>query len=167
MTNTRNVLLAFGSNAAGAWGEPAGAIAHAFGELHRQGVTLDRISAIIMTEPMGPLPQAAYANAAAAGRTALPPQALMALLKRLEAAAGRQPGPRWGPRPLDIDILDYDGIILGWDAAHDPMQPAPLVLPHPELHKRSFVLEPLREIAPDWRHPVLGQDISHMLAALS
>ena len=166
MPDDRKVLLGLGSNEAGPWGEPAEAIERALAELDTQGVTIERVSRLFAAEPMGPMPQAVYANAAAAGLTALDPDALFALLKRLEASAGRRPGPRWGPRPLDIDILDYDGTVLGWDAPHDPMQPAHLVLPHPELHKRAFVLEPLAEIAPKWRHPVLDLTARQMLAKL-
>ena len=167
MENAGNVLLAFGSNETGAWGKPEATITRAFAELERHGVRLERVSDIIATAPLGPQPQPAYANAVAAGRTGLGPEALLTLLKALETAAGRRPGPRWGPRPLDIDILVYAGVVRGWDVAHDPMHPAHLVLPHPELHKRSFVLEPLLDVAPDWRHPVLGLTAGQMLAAMS
>ena len=165
MENAGNVLLAFGSNEAGAWGVPEVAITRAFAELRRHGVRLDRVSKIIATAPLGPQPQPPYANAVAAGRTMRDPEALLVLLKNLEAAAGRRPGPRWGPRPLDIDILDYAGLVQGWDVVHDPEHPAHLVLPHPELHRRSFVLEPMLEVAPDWRHPVLGLTVEQMLVA--
>ena len=166
MVDDRKVLLAFGANQAGAWGEPAEAIERALAELDRRGVTIVRVSRLITTEPMGQPGQARFANAAASGETALSPEALLAVLKELEHAAGRRPGPRWGPRPLDIDILDYEGVVLGWETPHDPEHPAHLVLPHPELHRRGFVLEPMAEIAPKWRHPVLRETATDLLAQL-
>jgi 2-amino-4-hydroxy-6-hydroxymethyldihydropteridine diphosphokinase len=166
MRRDKKVLLAFGSNMAGAWGSPDQAIQKAFRYLADAGIALERISSLFATEPMGPRPQATYANAAALGATALSAIDTLHALQALEHAAGRRPGPRWGPRPLDIDILDYEGTILGWDHPHDPMSPAELVLPHPELHKRRFVLEPLLDIAPEWRHPVFGSTPAEMLARL-
>jgi len=166
MNTSKAVLLAFGSNMAGAWGAPKDALHRAFVELNQRGVTLSKVSRLALTEPLGPTPQPHYENAAACGHTDLDPQSLLDLLKRLEHEAGRRPGPRWGPRPLDIDILDYAGLVQGWDAPHDPLHPARLVLPHPELHQRSFVLEPLVEVAADWRHPVLGMNATELLAAL-
>lgn len=98
-----------------------------------------------------------FANAVAIVRTGCPPGALIARLKRLERAAGRRSARPSGPRPLDLDILDYHGLVRG---DPDAVYPAgrrsgmPLVLPHPRLHERPFVLAPLAEIAPGWRHPL-------------
>lgn len=151
---------------AGTWGGPSQTIERALLELAARGIAGLRASPIVATPPMGPMPQAVYANAAAIGATRLSPYDVLVLAKFLEADAGRLGGPRWGPRPLDIDILDYEGVIMGWEHPHDPMRPAQLVLPHPEMHKRRFVLEPLQVVAPDWRHPVLGLSIDDMLAKL-
>ena len=166
MAEYSSVLLAFGGNEAGAWGEPAAAILRAFGDLEQNGVRLGAKSRLIATKAFGPAPQPDYVNAVASGITALDAEALLALIKQLEWAAGRRPGPRWGPRPLDIDILDFGGTILGWDRPHDPKHPAHLVLPHPELANRDFVLALLAEVAPDWRHPVSGLTPRQMLTAL-
>ena len=166
MVQDTKVLLAFGSNEAGVWGDPIAAIQRAFDELGRAGVWLPRTSRLAVSRPLGAVSQPDYINAVAVGKTTLDPEALLALAKRLEQEAGRLPGPRWGPRPLDIDILDFAGLALGWAGPHDPTRPAHLVLPHPELHKRAFVLEPLIEVAPGWRHPVLGMTAEQMLAAL-
>ena len=166
MVQDTKVLLAFGSNEAGVWGDPSAAIQRAFDELGRAGVSLPRISRLAVSRPLGAVSQPDYINAVAVGKTTLDPEALLALAKRLEQEAGRLPGPRWGPRPLDIDILDFAGLALGWAGPPDPTRPAHLVLPHPELHKRAFVLEPLIEVAPGWRHPVLGMTAEQMLAAL-
>jgi 2-amino-4-hydroxy-6-hydroxymethyldihydropteridine diphosphokinase len=79
-------------------------------------------------------------------------------LKGIERAAGRRGGSPWGPRSLDIDILDHKGLVRHWRRGRPRFARAgrrPLVLPHPWIEKRPFVLRPLLDIAPDWRHPVL------------
>lgn len=160
------VILAVGANMPGPWGEPKTSVRCAFCAIACQDVTVIATSSIYTTAPMGPVPQAAYANGVALVRTRLEPLALLGMLKRIEISAGRQPGPRWGPRTLDLDIIDFGGRVIGWTAAHDWSHPAELVLPHPELHKRRFVLEPLLELLPGWRHPALGLLVGEMLARL-
>jgi 2-amino-4-hydroxy-6-hydroxymethyldihydropteridine diphosphokinase len=85
-------------------------------------------------------------------------------LKLLERQAGRRRGVRWGARPLDIDIIDYDGLRYG-----RPRQRTRngLTLPHPEMHRRPFVVMPLAEIAPTWRHPVTRRSIASIRRQLS
>jgi 2-amino-4-hydroxy-6-hydroxymethyldihydropteridine diphosphokinase len=82
----------------------------------------------------------------------------------LERKAGRRAGRPQGPRPLDIDILDYGGRRLGWPGRG--RRRARLVLPHPEAHRRAFVLVPLAQVAPHWRHPVLGASARALLDRL-
>jgi 2-amino-4-hydroxy-6-hydroxymethyldihydropteridine diphosphokinase len=80
------------------------------------------------------------------------------LLKQIEAQAGRRGGRPWGPRTLDLDIIDYKGMTRNWSGNRKTMPRVwvrPLVLPHPQLELRPFVLRPLLDIAPNWRHPVL------------
>ena len=89
--------------------------------------------------------------------TALPPAEILALLHRIEAQFGRRRAIRDEARSLDLDILDYDGKVEEGPG---------LVLPHPRLHQRAFVLKPLAEIVPNWRHPRLGQTVSALIAAL-
>lgn len=98
-----------------------------------------------------------FINAAASLETAHGPEALLAGLAAIEAGFGRRRGPRNGPRTLDLDILDYKGLISPG---------GPPTLPHPRLEDRDFVLAPLLEVAPDWRHPVSGEAASALLAAL-
>jgi 2-amino-4-hydroxy-6-hydroxymethyldihydropteridine diphosphokinase len=107
--------------------------------------------------PRGGEPQPDFLNTAAVGRTALAPEAVLAIAKALEVAAGRRPGPRYGPRPLDVDLLLYGNLR---SAAPE------LTLPHPRLAERRFVLAPLAEIAPDLPIPALGASPSELLRRL-
>jgi 2-amino-4-hydroxy-6-hydroxymethyldihydropteridine diphosphokinase len=109
-------------------------------------VALDRVSSVYDTAPMLLTEQPRFHNVACAGSTALAPYDLLRTAKDIEAALGRAPGVRYGPRPIDIDILLYDGLVL---------EMPDLVIPHPGIAERAFVLFPLCEIAPELVHPVL------------
>lgn len=101
------------------------------------------ISPVYETDPVGGPPQPQYLNAVVAVDTTLSPRDLLGVAKALESEAGREPpGPenRWGPRPLDIDVL-----IVGDERVDEP----DLVVPHPRIHQRAFVLAPLADVAPD------------------
>ncbi len=113
-------------------------------------------SRIYETEPWGFSEQPAFLNMAVRAETDLAPADLLAFLKSLETDLGRTPTFRNGPRLIDIDILFYDDLILDIP---------PLVIPHPRLHERDFVLVPLADIAPDVIHPVLNQSIRALLDA--
>lgn len=116
----------------------------------RGAVAIARVSSVYDTAPLLVTAQPRFHNIVARGRTALAPDALLRLAKRIERARGRVEGPRYGPRPLDIDILFYDDLTLRTPA---------LTLPHPGVAERAFVLLPLAEIAPELRHPLLGAAI--------
>ena len=107
--------------------------------------------------PHGGEPQPDFLNTAAVGRTALQPEAVLAIAKALEMAAGRRPGPRYGPRPLDVDLLLYGNLRSATPE---------LTLPHPRLAERRFVLAPLAEIAPDLQIPAFGASPSELLRRL-
>jgi 2-amino-4-hydroxy-6-hydroxymethyldihydropteridine diphosphokinase len=147
------VLLALGANRRGTWGDPRQTLARALRELPTVGVEIRGTSAIYRTDPLGRVPQERYLNAVINVEFHGPPLVLLRRLKGLERRAGRRMGPRWGPRALDIDILDFRGLRRGWPRGR---QRATLMLPHPELERRAFVLLPLLEVAPAWRHPALG-----------
>lgn len=116
--------------------------------------TVEKVSSYLVTEPYGVTDQPDFLNACLKMRTLLYPEELLKELKRIEKEAGRERIIHWGPRTLDLDILLYDDIVLEEDD---------LCIPHVEMHKRSFVLEPLAEIAPYKRHPVYGKTVREML----
>ena len=120
-------------------------------------VEVTRVSAFYRNPPLGPPDQPWYINAAARLRTRLGPEELLRLLQQVEAAMGRVRGEKWGPRLIDLDLLLYNGEVMV--APH-------LVVPHPEMHRRVFVLVPLAEIAPQAWHPVLDRSAGELLARL-
>ena len=138
------ILLAFGGNL----GDPRATIARAVTLLGERGVPIGRVSSLYRTPPWGPVPQPRFLNACAFAETALAPRELLALTQSVQRELGRVPGERWGPRIIDIDILDYGGQKLD--------EPG-LTLPHPRLTERAFVLVPLAEIAPD--RMILGRPV--------
>lgn len=116
-----------------------------------------RVASLYRTAPVSPVPQPDFLNTAALAYTDLPPAEILALAKALELAAGRRRSVRFGPRPLDIDLLLYG----------DLQSDAPeLTLPHPRLRERRFMLEPLAEIAPDLRVPPDGATVAELLGNL-
>jgi 2-amino-4-hydroxy-6-hydroxymethyldihydropteridine diphosphokinase len=135
-------------------------------ELQSAGVRIIRVSHIYKTPPAGVrnLRQPSYLNAVAVASSALAPTTLLRLLKTLERRAGRRVTPPLQSRPLDIDILDLGGRRLNWPTRSRKRQG--LVLPHPLLETRAFVLIPLAEVAPGWAHPVLGLPARTLLARL-
>lgn len=111
-------------------------------------------SPVYETPPWGYADQPPFLNQVVMVETYMEPENLLSHLKRLEAALGREPSFENGPRVIDMDILFYDDLIL-----NSP----PLVIPHPRLHNRGFVLVPLNDIAPDLVHPIIGKPISELL----
>jgi 2-amino-4-hydroxy-6-hydroxymethyldihydropteridine diphosphokinase len=120
-------------------------------------VAVRRCSSIYESAPVGP-PQPRFLNAVVELQSGLPPLRLLGLLKQLEQDLGRQRRKRWGPREIDLDILIWDGQVVA--------EPA-LQIPHLELHKRRFCLEPLCELAPELRHPVTGETMHELLRKLA
>jgi 2-amino-4-hydroxy-6-hydroxymethyldihydropteridine diphosphokinase len=137
---------------------PTETIKRTLGEMERAGIAVEAVSPFYETAAIGHARQPAYVNAVALIDTPLAPEALLRRLKDIERGAGRRGGRPWGPRTLDIDIIDHKGRVRHWHAGKADFARAgarPLVLPHPLMHERPFVLRPLVDIAPDWRHPVL------------
>lgn len=116
-----------------------------------------KVSELIETAPYGGVEQADFLNAAIGLETLMEPEDLLEALHNIENSAGRERILRWGPRTLDLDILFFDQLVYESDT---------LVIPHPDLHNREFVLKPLSTIAPNYRHPLLGMTVSQELAEL-
>lgn len=158
-------LIALGSNQQGRWGAPAQSLKRAIERLQELGLEIIDQTNVIATAPLGIGRQSRYFNQVIIARTNRGPTRLLATLKRLEREAGRARGRRWGPRPLDLDIIHCARTIRDWPP---PLARAGrLILPHPEAHRRTFVLLPLAEVAPGWRHPVLGLTPGDLLRRLS
>ena len=154
-------LIALGSNRLhGRHGAPDKIIPAAVDALTAAGITPLRLSRIHRTAAVGPGGRS-FANAVLVAETALEPLALLAVLKALEHAFGRRGGRAWGARVLDLDILSLGATAYRAGRSHG------LIIPHPALHRRRFVLDPLVEIAPEWRHPVLRLTARQLRARLT
>jgi 2-amino-4-hydroxy-6-hydroxymethyldihydropteridine diphosphokinase len=150
------ILIALGANLASSAGKPADTIRAALHTFEQRGIGVETVSNFYAS-PAWPDPNdPAFVNAVARVRTALQPKELMKTLHEIESAFGRKRGARNAPRTLDLDLIDYNGVVLQDE----------IVLPHPRTAERAFVLVPLRDVAPLWRHPAGGKSVSDLIAAL-
>jgi len=123
----------------------------------RKDIKVREVSSLYETEPVGYENQRWFINGVLKVETTLKPRELLEALKEIEEALNRKRDLRWGPRTVDLDILLYDD---------KKIEAQDFVIPHPEMHRRAFVLVPLAEIAPDLIHSVMGRSISELLADL-
>lgn len=141
------VFVGLGSSTAGPWGGPAETLERALVRLSAEGLRIVKRSRLWRSAAWPDAADPPFLNAVARIETALSPAKALAVLHRIEAEAGRARGLRNAPRPLDLDLV-------AWGRRVEPGPPA---LPHPRAAERRFVMGPLAEIAPGWRHPATGE----------
>jgi 2-amino-4-hydroxy-6-hydroxymethyldihydropteridine diphosphokinase len=151
------ILIALGSNISGPWGTPQQSVQRALQALNGDGLKLIEASRLLLTAPFGKPNQPPFVNAVAHIETHLSPLALLQKLHAIEKEAGRRRKTRWGPRTLDLDIIDYHGLVRSTGK---------LVLPHPGIAERIFVLKPISELSVKWRHPISHLSAKGMLRKL-
>lgn len=151
------ILIALGANLPFNGASPAQTLRRALKVLGENGVTTLMVSPFYETQSWPDPSDPPFVNAVASVASRLDPAHLIRTLHDVESRFGRVRSKPNSPRTLDLDIVDYDGRV----------EEGPPVLPHPRCAARGFVLVPLSDVAPAWRHPVLGQSVKQLLAALS
>jgi 2-amino-4-hydroxy-6-hydroxymethyldihydropteridine diphosphokinase len=152
------ILIAVGANLPNPeFGPPQATCEAALGELSRRSLRIVRRSRWFETAPIPASDQPWYVNGVVAVETGLSPEPLLALLHDVERRFGRERRELNAARILDLDIVAYGDLVRT-----DP----PPILPHPRMHERAFVLLPLSDVAPDWRHPADGRPVSELIRAL-
>ncbi len=153
-----SAFIALGSNLAGRFSDPKAAVKAAIVALKSVDIQLVKQSRLYRSTAWPDPSDPEFVNAVVSIETALSPSALLARLHETETAFGRERRHMNAPRTLDLDIVDYGGTVSA--------QGATPILPHPRLAERAFVLLPLMDVAPDWRHPVTGRTLSELVAVL-
>lgn len=151
-------FIALGSNVAGRFQNPAAAVEAAVDALKANDINILLCSRLYRSAAWPNPADPEFVNAVVVAGTDLPPAALLARLHKIETEFGRIRRLANAPRTLDLDIVDYAGLISG--EGESP------ILPHPRMADRAFVLLPLAEVAPDWRHPITGVAIDELISAL-
>jgi dihydropteroate synthase len=151
------ILVALGANLPGAYASPRAALEDAMRRMEAVGLVITARSRVYLTAPVPISDQPWYHNAVVAIRTDLPPHDLLGVLRSIESAMGRVRSVPNAARVIDLDVIAYNDDIINTPD---------LVIPHPRMHERAFVLKPLRDVAPDWVHPHLKKPVNALIAAL-
>ena len=151
------IFIALGANIPSAAGLPEVTLKAALAALEERGIQILKVSAFRQTEAWPDPSDPPFINAVAGIETDLQPIALLRLLHEVETALGRKRSVANAPRTLDLDLIDYRGRV----------ETGAVNLPHPRMADRRFVLAPLAEVAPGWRHPAMGLTVEALLQALS
>lgn len=163
------IIISLGSNVSGSFKFSSQNIPSACDLLQSFNIRILDRSRNYLTEPYGVCNQPAFTNSAVLVQTSLSPYNLLTVIKKIETIAGRRPAKRWAARIVDLDIVDYNGLSLNYvkvpcgDFTHHNNR---LVLPHPGIAQRPFVLQPIMDIAPFWHHPITGLTAAQMLNRL-
>ena len=147
-------MIGLGSNL----GERDKNIRTALEKMQEKGIELLRVSSVLETEPYGYTDQPKFLNAVCLVETNLTPDQLLDALLEIEKEMGRVRERKWGPRIIDLDIIFYEDLVLESER---------LIVPHPDMHNRWFVLAPLAEICPDYVHPKLKKTVRELLQELT
>jgi len=148
------IIIALSANLPSRFGAPPETFSHILSYLSQNDVSFVQGSSLWLTSPVPYPDQPWYHNGVMEVQTQLPPQDLLRILKEAEKYAGREESFRNASRVLDLDILVYNDALVDDEG---------LCIPHPRMHERAFVLEPLREMCADWLHPTLGQHIDQLM----
>ena len=151
------IYVALGANLSSEIGSPQRTLEEALARIRRAGVVVLDVSPWYETQPMEDRDQPRYVNGVAEIATRRDPETLLELLHEIEASLGRLRRERWESRTVDLDLIDYRGLTRTDSAP---------ILPHPGAAERLFVLLPLNDVAPAWRHPVTGRAIDDLIRAL-
>jgi len=166
------VLIALGANIPGPAGAPAESLSAAVNKIREIGILDLKVSSFLKTPAYPPGDQPDFLNAVAIGKSDRAPDEILLSLHEIERELGRVRTIAWAARPIDLDLLAVGDIVSAeWRAAaargdKPGEEGGAFILPHPRMHLRRFVLEPLAEIAPEWRHPALGLTARELLARL-